>query len=132
MSDDCPICLEVIDNTQNVVITGCKHKFHTTCLLRSIQTGGYRCPNCRGSLLATDAASGPTGATGASAATGPTGSASATGAASGATAIMDVSMNIIQGPNRSISEEMRRISEFQYYSTRVTYHNDSSDDESGG
>jgi len=119
MSDDCPICFEVIDNTQNVVITGCKHKFHTTCLLRSIQTGGYRCPNCRGSLLATDAA------------IGPTGSASATGAATGPTVIRDISMNIIQGPNRTISEEMRRISEFQYYSTRVTYHNDSSDDESG-
>ena len=85
MSDDCPICFEVIDNTQNMVITGCKHKFHATCLLRSIQTGGYRCPNCRGCLLATDAAIGPTGATGASA---------ATGAASGATAIRDISMNI--------------------------------------
>jgi hypothetical protein len=133
MSDDCPICFEVIDNTQNMVITGCKHKFHTTCLLRSTQSSGYRCPNCRGSLLATDTASGPTGATGAAATrvAGPTGSASATGAATGPTAIRDISMNIIQGPNRTISEEMRRISEFQYYSTRVTYHNDSSDDESG-
>jgi hypothetical protein len=143
MSDDCPICFEVINNTQNVVITGCKHKFHTTCLLRSIQTGGYRCPNCRGCLLATDTASGATGSASATgAAAGPTGSASATGAATGPTGAShqftyngvgarDISMNIIQGPNRSISEEMRRISEFQYYSTRVTYHNDSSDDESG-
>jgi len=82
--------------------------------------------------LATDAASGATGAatTGASRVAGPTG-ASHQFTYNGVGA-RDISMNIIQGPNRTISEEMQRISEFQYYSTRVTYHNDSSDDESGG
>ena len=114
---DCPICFEVINDAQNLVITVCRHKFHATCLFRSTQSSGYRCPNCRGSLLATDTASGPTGATGPTVYHG-----------AGATAIRDISMNIIQGPNRTISEEIRRISEFDY---RITYHNDSSDDESG-
>jgi hypothetical protein len=122
---DCPICFEVINDAQNMVITVCRHKFHATCLFRSTQSSGYRCPNCRGSLLATDAAS--MGATGA--ASGPTGaSRPVTYHGAGATAIRDISMNIIRGPNRTISEEMQRISAFHY---RVTYHNDSSDDESG-
>lgn len=123
---DCPICFEVINDAQNVVITVCRHKFHATCLFRSTQSSGYRCPNCRGSLLATDAASGPTGATGASAATGPMGASGPTVYhGTGTTAryyYQDISSNIIHaimGP----SSDMRR--------TPVTYHNDSSDDESG-
>ena len=48
---DCPICFDVIDDTHNIVITYCRHKFHATCLFRSVQSGGYRCPNCRGCLL---------------------------------------------------------------------------------
>lgn len=116
---DCPVCFEVINDAQNVVITVCRHKFHATCLFRSTQSSGYRCPNCRGSLLATDSASGPTGAT------GPTGASSpVTYHGAGATAILDISMNIIRGPNRT----MQRISAVDY---RATYHNDSSDDESG-
>lgn len=97
MSDDCPICFEEIEDTNNVVITICRHKFHSTCLFRSVQSGGYRCPNCRGSLL-----SGPiasllsrdslynvvTGATGA----GATGAVGATGRAA---VMYDISWNNI-------------------------------------
>lgn len=98
---DCPICFELIDDMQNVVITICQHKFHTTCLFRSTQSSGYRCPNCRGCLLATDSATGPTGAA----------------ETRGAYSYQDASMNLVHAITGPSSR------------TRVTYHNDSSDDE---
>ena len=124
MSDDCPICFEEIEDTNNVVITICRHKFHSTCLFRSVQSSGYRCPNCRGSLL-----SGPfasllsghnrdslysvvTGAVGATGATGATGAVGATGRAS----LYDISWNNI---NAMVQDA-------------PTYHNDSSDSEHNG
>ena len=128
MNDDCPICFEEIEDTNNVVITICRHKFHSTCLFRSVQSAGYRCPNCRGSLL-----SGPiasllsghnrdslynvvTGATGAGA-TGATGRA-----------VYDISWNNINAmvqdaPSTQSSHQAR---------TTGPYHNDSSDSEHNG
>ena len=108
---DCPICFDVISDTQNVVITECRHKFHATCLIRSTQSSGYRCPNCRGSLLATPGPVGPTGASYSVTMNHGTG-------ATASYSYLDVSMNVIRGPtgqNRA----------------PITYHNDSSDDESG-
>lgn len=127
---DCPICFEVINETQNVVITECRHKFHATCLFRTTQSGVYRCPNCRGGLLSTDS-SAATGATGSSPATtgtatnsvrvaGPTGASYpvTSHGVTGASAIyyyMDISMNTIIGST----------------GRNQTYHNDSSDEEYG-
>lgn len=125
---DCPICFELIDDAHNAVITICRHKFHATCLFRTTQSGVYRCPNCRGSLLA----DGPTGATGSSAATGATGSAPAT---TGATGPMGTSGPIVyHGTGATASYYYQDISSNILHAmmsrTSVTYHNDSSDDES--
>ncbi len=47
--DDCPICLEPMHHDNNLCITRCKHKFHTSCLLQ-IQTKNG-CPLCRKDLI---------------------------------------------------------------------------------
>ena len=94
MSDDCPICFEEIEDTNNVVITICRHKFHSTCLFRSVQSSGYRCPNCRGSLLSGPFASllsGHNRDSLYSVVTGATGAVGATGRAS----LYDISWNNI-------------------------------------
>jgi hypothetical protein len=124
---DCPICFEVINETQNVVITECRHKFHATCLFRTTQSGVYRCPNCRGGLLSTDS----------SAATGATGSSPATtmAATTGATGPMGTSGPIVyHGTGATASYYYQDISSNILHAmmsrTSVTYHNDSSDDES--
>ena len=48
---ECPICMENIKEEEDILITKCKHKFHTSCLLQNTKTNGYKCPNCRGPLL---------------------------------------------------------------------------------
>jgi hypothetical protein len=52
---ECPICMESIKEDEDVLITKCKHKFHATCAFQNTKTNGYKCPNCRGSLLPTQA-----------------------------------------------------------------------------
>lgn len=52
---ECPICMECIKEDEDVLITPCKHKFHATCAFQNTKTNGYKCPNCRGSLLPTQA-----------------------------------------------------------------------------
>jgi len=49
--------MEVIEENVNLTITACKHKFHTVCLLTNVNKNGYKCPNCRGSLIPTPAIS---------------------------------------------------------------------------
>jgi hypothetical protein len=44
---DCPICFDDIDVNKNSVVTECGHKFHASCLLRSIAHGNFDCPCCR-------------------------------------------------------------------------------------
>ena len=46
---DCPICMEPIDNTRNVIITKCKHQFCSECLLREMNNRNT-CPICRTEL----------------------------------------------------------------------------------
>ena len=48
---ECPICMESIKEDEDILITKCKHKFHATCAFQNTKTNGYKCPNCRGSLL---------------------------------------------------------------------------------
>ena len=50
---ECPICMELISEDQDVLITKCKHKFHASCVFQNIKTNGYKCPNCRGPFLPT-------------------------------------------------------------------------------
>ena len=123
MSDDCPICFEEIEDTNNVVITICRHKFHSTCLFRSVQSSGYRCPNCRGSLLSGPIASllsGHNRDSLYSVVTGATGAVGATGATGrfgiGRASLYDISWNNI---NAMVQDA-------------PTYHNDSSDSEHNG
>jgi hypothetical protein len=118
---ECPICYEDIDDTRNVVITECRHKFHATCLFRSTQSSGYRCPNCRGTLLAV---TGPVGATGPVGVTGP-GPVGVTGPGPvgvTGTAYYDINWHNINAIVRGGPSNQTPV--------RGSYHNDSSDDES--
>ena len=45
--DNCPICLEDIENDKNKVITDCCHIFHFQCLIESINADINNCPLCR-------------------------------------------------------------------------------------
>ena len=49
MSDhnECPICMEVLSGTKNIVTTECGHCFHTNCLMTSVAHNGFGCPYCR-------------------------------------------------------------------------------------
>jgi hypothetical protein len=124
---ECPICYEDIDETRNVVITECRHKFHATCLFRSTQSSGYRCPNCRGTLLA---ATGPVGATGTgpvgATGTGPVGATGVTGATGATgTAYYDINWHNINAIVRGTPTYRTPVDMSTGY-----YHNDSSDDSS--
>ena len=44
---ECPICFDDIEVTKNCVITECGHKFHASCLLRSVAHSNFACPCCR-------------------------------------------------------------------------------------
>jgi hypothetical protein len=44
---DCPICFDDINATKNCVVTECGHKFHASCLLRSVAHSNFDCPCCR-------------------------------------------------------------------------------------
>jgi hypothetical protein len=44
---DCPICFDDIDVNKNCVVTECGHKFHASCLLRSVAHSNFACPCCR-------------------------------------------------------------------------------------
>ena len=45
--DFCPICMEEIVTLKNTVLTECNHKFHTSCLMKSVAFNGFACPCCR-------------------------------------------------------------------------------------
>ena len=44
---DCPICMEAIVTTKNIVITECGHTFHCSCLMTNVAHNGFGCPYCR-------------------------------------------------------------------------------------
>jgi hypothetical protein len=44
---ECPICMEVIVTTKNIVITECGHTFHCSCLMTNVAHNGFGCPYCR-------------------------------------------------------------------------------------
>lgn len=47
VGDDCPICMEALDASKNFAATECGHKFHLSCLMKSVVHNGFGCPYCR-------------------------------------------------------------------------------------
>ena len=50
--DECPICMDAISGTKNIVTTECGHCFHTNCLMTSVAHNGFGCPYCRTQMAA--------------------------------------------------------------------------------
>ena len=50
--EECPICMEVLTGTKNIVTTECGHCFHTNCLMTSVAHNGFGCPYCRTQMAA--------------------------------------------------------------------------------
>ena len=48
--NECPICMEVLTGTKNIVTTECGHCFHTNCLMTSVAHNGFGCPYCRAQM----------------------------------------------------------------------------------
>jgi SWI/SNF-related matrix-associated actin-dependent regulator of chromatin subfamily A3 len=46
---ECPICLDTIESTANLVKTCCKHLFCTRCIKKHIESSN-KCPCCRGTI----------------------------------------------------------------------------------
>jgi len=44
--DECPVCLECLDEELGYVTECCKQKFHEECFIRCIEFNG-KCPTCR-------------------------------------------------------------------------------------
>jgi hypothetical protein len=44
---ECPICMDDIDLNKNCIATECGHRFHASCLMKSIAHNGFGCPYCR-------------------------------------------------------------------------------------
>lgn len=46
--DECPICFDLLDKTQEVCTLECKHKFHLECLIDWYRrpNSNYKCPTC--------------------------------------------------------------------------------------
>ena len=47
LSPECPICMEVIVTSKNIVVTECGHTFHCSCLMANVAHNGFSCPYCR-------------------------------------------------------------------------------------
>jgi len=47
ISQECPICMEIIDGHNNRVVTECGHTFHCSCLMQNASHNGFGCPYCR-------------------------------------------------------------------------------------
>lgn len=43
----CPICLDNIIGSKNIVVTDCGHSFHCNCLMTNVFHNGFKCPYCR-------------------------------------------------------------------------------------
>lgn len=46
---DCPICMEVIGETNNIT-TECGHCFHASCIMTNVSRNGFSCPCCRAQM----------------------------------------------------------------------------------
>jgi len=50
---ECPICMEGIEGTLNIVTTECGHVFHCRCLMQNAAHNGFGCPYCRAIMAET-------------------------------------------------------------------------------
>lgn len=48
---ECPICMDVIENNNNCMVTECGHRFHTNCMLKHVSMGNHGCPMCRSTMV---------------------------------------------------------------------------------
>ena len=48
---ECSVCLDVIDRAGDAAKTPCGHRFHLTCLMKSVHAGTWTCPLCRGDII---------------------------------------------------------------------------------
>ena len=48
--NECPICLDNIEEFSNKVITECGHIFHCSCLMKNVNHNGFKCPCCRSKM----------------------------------------------------------------------------------
>lgn len=46
-TEDCPICMDIIEGLSNRVVTDCGHVFHCSCLMQNAVHNGFGCPYCR-------------------------------------------------------------------------------------
>ena len=76
---NCSICCNKINVERNYTITDCRHKFHTTCLMKNVQEIGIGCPSCTLNMVLTGPTAGVTGPRGPTGPTGPTGPRGPTG-----------------------------------------------------
>ena len=44
---ECPICMDALDPTKNMVVTECGHAFHCSCIMQNAAHNGFGCPYCR-------------------------------------------------------------------------------------
>ena len=56
---ECSICLDIIESGSDTAKTPCGHRFHLTCLLKSVHAGTWTCPLCRGDMIQLDEPSEP-------------------------------------------------------------------------
>lgn len=52
--NECPICLDNIEDMCNKVITECGHIFHCSCLMKNVNHNGFKCPCCRSKMADED------------------------------------------------------------------------------
>lgn len=51
MSQECPICMEPIEDGCNKTVTQCGHLFHSSCIFQNMAAhNGFGCPYCRTTL----------------------------------------------------------------------------------
>ena len=49
--NECPICLDNVEEFCNKVITECGHLFHCSCLMKNVNHNGFKCPCCRTKMV---------------------------------------------------------------------------------
>jgi hypothetical protein len=50
INENCPICLDILNGTGQVILNSCNHHFHLQCIRDFISHGGNSCPICRTNL----------------------------------------------------------------------------------
>ena len=51
MNDSCVICLESLNNSEELVTLNCEHIFHKDCLEPWLNNNNRNCPLCRTDII---------------------------------------------------------------------------------